>query len=471
MTSILNVDDPYGAQRHEPQCKYLDAARARRRVHEQTKGRCGIQSLNYRGGRGAGKTTVGILDMVNVALCELPGTRWRTAWTEPTHGDIDRILLNEMSRIVPRDLWKVVNRSGGYRYIEWASGHTTDLVPRHISNSNARPGLGGNLVGVFHDELAYGFDEQKILDIENSIRAPGAPFLFTASFSTPWQNGYTVYIRRHGSTLIEASSYDNPHLSRDVLDSRVAAMTPEQASQEIYGKEVALSGRIWKSFVEEPWPLGNIAEGLEWSPSRPWYLSVDLGVSQSAAIIWQMSDNGRVMNAVEEWTPNQMDFERLLKKIIDRYCDGSPRQNKPQYVWIGHDVSSPNSISGTSAATVLSKLGWDWTYPAGPLASKDLQRYHASSMLHQRKICIAAKRNDRGEWEQTGLHENAGKARCLLHVMRYDQYPSDGSDDVFIKDKKQNKKHALEDVRDCFLYAAICKWHPDLQRKWYLDVS
>jgi hypothetical protein len=189
--------------------------------------------------------------MVNVAMCEAPNHR--TFWSEPNFSDIDRILLPELEKIVPRELYRVVAKQGGYRYIEWASGHRTDLISRFVGNSNKRPGLGSNMIGGWHDELASGFDIRKIDDINNSIRAPGAPFYFVASMSTPLRNGYEAYCKDPKATTIYATSWDNPHISKDVLDSRAASMSPEQVEQELKGRFVALEGRIWEHFDEKPW--------------------------------------------------------------------------------------------------------------------------------------------------------------------------------------------------------------------------
>ena len=470
--NVLNIDNPFGAKYHRAQAEYLRHAIARKARHAETAGNCGIQYLHYRGGRGCGKTTVGIMDMVQVAFVDMPGP-FRTCWTEPTHGDIDRVLLRELEQIVPRNLWHVVNKAGGYRYIQWSSGHTTDLIPRFVSNSNRRPSLGSNLSGVFHDEAAANFDPEKFASIEDAIRAPNSPYLFVSTFSTPWPGGYSSYVREPGSILVEASSYDNPHLTKAVIDSRVARMSKDRAAREIFGQDVALEGRIWKDFVEEPFPRGNIVDGMQWKASEPWWLSVDLGGSQSAAQVWQRYDNGRSVVCVEEWTPNQMHFEELLSHIVKRYCDGNPKRNAPQRVYIGHDVRTADSIGGTSAAKLLSSkaFGWNWTYPAGQLGSKDLQRYHAANLLHQRKVLVAALRNNRGEYEQTGLHMNDHKTRCLLRCMLNDVYGPIGGDDLQ-KDKKRMGVDALEDVRDAFLYMCICRWHPDeMKAQWYKETA
>ena len=117
----LLIDNPRGKSFHRAQAEYQDHARTRKERHKENGG--AIQILNYCGGRGAGKTTIGIDDMVDVALVQAPG--FRTFWSEPNYSDIDRILIPELEKVVPRELYRIVTKQGGYRYIEWASGHRT----------------------------------------------------------------------------------------------------------------------------------------------------------------------------------------------------------------------------------------------------------------------------------------------------------------------------------------------------------
>jgi hypothetical protein len=403
-----------------------------------------------------------------VALVEAP--QFRTFWSEPNFSDIDRILLPEMEAVVPRELWRVVNKPGGYRYIEWASGHRTDLISRFVGNSNKRPGLGANMVGGWHDELASGFDENKINDIENSIRAPGAPYYFVASQSTPLRNGYEAYCKDPAATTVHATSWENPHISADVLNTRAATMSPEQVEQELKGNFVALEGRIWSHFVEEPWPLGNIIEKRTFQRGEPWYLSCDLGTSQGAYTVWQLVDpinpvngrremKGKIACCVAEWVPNRMSFETILKEIIAEYCDGDPKNNPPKAVYIGHDTNTKDTISGLSASIVFGELGWHWQYPAGRLSSKDVQRSNLSALLYQRRICVAANKDDTGLYQIAERHHGERKTRGVLSMFRNDTYPDPKSKDTFVKDKASAGVHANEDPRDSVLYFSV-NWHP-----------
>jgi hypothetical protein len=469
---ILRVDDPNGKNRHRAQAEYLEFARGRRQRHEDSDGKIGIQYLNYCGGRGAGKTTIAIIDMVNVAMVEAPG--FRTFWCEPTFSDIERILLPELEQVVPRDLWRLVNKPGGYRFIEWASGHRTDLISRFAGNSNKRPGLGSNMIGGWFDEAATGWEEHKVNDIANSVRAPGAPYYFIAMVSTPLRNGFETWCKQESAHTVYATSWDNPHISKDVLDTRAASMSPEQVEQELKGRFVALDGRIWEHFVEKPWPEGNIIEGYEFDFSKPYWMSFDLGSAQSAAQVYQHIApehpitgerlmKGQLLCCVEEWVPNRMGFETLMKEMIERYSHGDPRSNPPRRVYIGHDANTKDAISHLSASVVLGQLGYEWTYPANKLAGKDLQRSHLSGLMYQNRFVVAANINNRtGEYEISRQYHGERKMRGILNCIRTDTYPDPSKDGVFVKDKRTMGVNAVEDDRDCMSYCAICHIPPSL---------
>ncbi len=474
--SVIGIHSPTGYYKHKGQALYLKHAHARKANHTATNGKCGIQKLNYCGGRGSGKTTIGILDLMTVALVDAAGP-FRTFWSEPNYGDIDRILLPELEQIVPSNLYRLVTKPG-YRYIQWASGHKTDLISRFVGNKNKQPGLGANLMGGFHDELAAGFEINKINSIENSIRAPHAPYYFVSSLSTPLRNGYEAYCNDPAATTIHTTSWDNPHISKAVLDSRAASMSPEQVEQELKGNFVALEGQIWNHFVEKPWPLGNIMPNVKYDRTKPFYLSCDLGGSQGSFQIYQLIEplnpiNGRVemtgklLCCVEEWTVNNMSFESVLKEIINAYCDGDPSKRAPVCTYIGHDANRKGDIVAMSASMIFNQLGWNWTFPGGRLSSKDLQRSHASNLLYQRRFVVAANKDNNGIYQISKQHYGERKTRGILNMFRRDTYPDPSTGDIFTKDKGSLGISAIEDDRDCFLYVCICWRHPETFDKGY----
>jgi hypothetical protein len=402
--------------------------------------------------------------------------RRHTAWTARTNGEIDTVLLIELEKVCPPrlGLW-TVKSSRSARWIEWASGHKTHLISRNVDNPKKRPALGLNIMGVFHDEAATGFDQSKFDDIENAIREPDAPFLFCASMSTPLPNGYYGYCYSSDSPIIFSSSFDNPHLSREQLNKRLSMMDELTAQQEIYGKFVQTSGRQWPTFEEAPWPEGNILEGFEFDPGRPWYLCADLGAGQGAFQIWQYVDpmhpvtgrqmfNGRLAVCVAELTPNGMGIESVTADIIETYCLGDHKRRAPECVLVGSDVANPGN-TGHTTAWHFQQLGWQYKTPKGKFSSKELQRQVARGLIlntaGERRFAVAANKDSRGQYQIAAQHYGERKVRGILNMFRNDTFPDPGSRDVFTKDKGRMGANAVEDDRDAFLYGCILNHPPE----------
>jgi hypothetical protein len=435
-------------------------------------GQLDIALINMVGGRGMAKTASAILFQLDVVK-DCPNLV--SAWAEPTHGDIERVFMTAIRRHVPQALWKVVTRNN-FSSILWYNGHKTDLLSREINNPKKQVALGSNYVGIIQDEAANGFDRAKFSQMHKCIREPKAPYLYHVTTSTPWFGGYTAWRNQPGAVTIKGSTYDNPYISLDVIETWKAEMTPESVRQQIFGDDIQLSGMIWKAFREEQWPRGNLMIGHQFDPSKPFYLSFDLGGSQSAAQVYQYVDpihegrrmfNGRLCVCVAEYTPNDVGLPELVSRIVNDYCGGydsnrRPRRN-PFKVSVGHDIANPGTMM--PGAPVFQALGWDYQVPTGISFSKDFQRQSADALIYnnagERRFCVAVKSDkDRdGSYRIAAQHYGEGKSRGIMNVMRNDTYPDPKEKGVFSKDKPKLGVNALEDDRDAMLYHIACN-HP-----------
>jgi len=350
----------------------------------------------------------------------------------------------------------------------------TNLLSREINNPKKQVALGSNYCYIIQDEAANAFDRAKFSQMHKCIREPRAPYLFHDTLSTPWFGAYSAWRNQPFARTINSSSYDNPYISLDVIASWIAEMSPESVQQQVYGLDILVEGRIWKTFVEEQWPKGNLLVGYKFDPTQPFYLSFDLGGAQSAAQVIQYVDpvvdgrrmfNGRLAVVVAEYCPNGVGLPELVSQIVSDYCGGydvnrRPKRN-PFKVFVGHDIASPGTTMPGSH--VFQSLGWAWETPGAVWCGKDFQRQSASALIYnnsgERRFCIAAKRGADGRYEIAAQHYGEGKTRGLLNVMRNDTFPDADSKEIFRKDKKQMGANALEDDRDAFLYWCVCN-HP-----------
>jgi hypothetical protein len=468
-TPLLNPAGGEGYLPHVPQRDYLE--RARRRAEVAKASGHGLQRINYFGGRGCAKTTTGALDMFQVAM-ECPGHR--TFWSAPLAGDIDRVILKELSFIFKHapETYKVINGQNGYRYIKWFNGHETDLIARQIKNRNAKIALGGNYIGGWHDEPAYGYDQDKMNDVQAAIRDKRGPYRFVSMMGTPLMNGLYTYAHMPGCENFYATSFDNPHILHEDIQSWEASMSKEAWEQEVLGRWIQQGGRIWKHFAEKPWPEGNIVEDLDFDPNRGWILSIDAGPASSALQIIQFYEpvhkgqalfSGKLPVVVSEMVCNDILLSEALEEVIRVYCQGDPDNNAPEYVCIGSDVNH-RGLDNDPISKLFVELGWPHRYPKGKLSSKELQRQVCSSLIlnqsGERRFAVSAKRDGNGVYQINQQHYGRGKSRGILQVMRNDTFPDPQSHEVFRKDKAQAGVNAIEDDRDAMLYWMILTYPP-----------
>lgn len=460
----LYAKDPltYG---HKPQNDFFEYARKRKERFDGS-----IDFMAFVAGRGSGKTAIAVIDLFFVAMIEAP--KAETLWTTRTNGEIDKVLISCLKALVPSKFYRICNQPGN-RYIQWSRGHKTHLVSRQVYNSNMRPALGMTVMGVYFDELATNYDHSKVTDILNTVRGKQWPFLFCVSISTPLPNGFKQFVQRDDCYTVYSSSYDSPFLDNANVQSMADQLDEDTVKQELMGQFVVTSGRMWDTFVEKPFPEGNILENFEFDHSKPFYLGVDLGGSQSAIGLYQYTDpihpetghklfNGRLMVLVAEWLPNKTGIEVVIQDIVDRYCGGDHNTRKPALVCIGHDVNS-STVTGATGAEVFRSLGWQFDFPRGQASRKAVQRQQARSMIlnsrGERRFVISATKDKHGTY-QTVKHMGKNQTRGLLDVMRLDTYPD--NDEVFNKDKAKLKTGALEDARDAWLYPLIINHPPTL---------
>jgi hypothetical protein len=457
-----------GYRPHIPQRDFLVRARKRKQFVGK-----GIQRTNYFGGRGCAKTTTMVMDMFGVAM-ECP--RMRTFWSAPITSDIDRVLLKELDFIFENHpgIFKVVNGQNGYRFIRWINGHETDLISRHIKNKNAKVALGGNYIGGWHDEPAYGYDQKKMNDIQAAIRNKRGPYRFVTMGGTPMMNGLYTYANMVECENFYATSFDNPHIEHSDIESWRASMSDDAWDQEVLGRWVQQGGRIWKNFLEKPWPHGNIIEGMEFNPENGWVLSCDVGPASSAFQVVQFIDpiherkrifKGKLPVVVGELVCNDMLLTEATDAVIREYCHGDPDAYGPDFVCIGSDVNS-RQTDAPPVSRKFSNLGWSYKWPRNArLKSKEIQRQVLESLIcnsaGERRMAVAANKDSHGVYQIAKQSFGRGKTRGILNVMRNDTFPEQGSAGVFRKDKAQAGVNAIEDDRDATLYWSTIIYPPE----------
>lgn len=441
----LRCYSPYGDDTqpgHPAQASYLDIDRSGQHTTR----------AHYVGGRGSGKTTVGILMALRAATQLMPGMPG--LWTEPTYRLCHDVFFREWCKIVPRELWRWVASD---QKIVLANGSEIDVRSRNVDNPAKEISKGPNYAWAIDDEAANKFDPDRYWDIDAAIRHPDAFHRFHDTLSTPQMNGYYHLCTSHKHPCINATSYDNPYLDETFAASLAEQLDPQRARQELYGEWVALSGRIWDTAVlDKQWPHGNIHPHT-YDPNRPFFIGCDLGV-QSAWLIMQRVPawdqrhrtiaDGLLDVVVAEYLPDDGDTQSTIRRIEADY-------GKPERVFVGADLNTRSIVDGSTSAYAFRQV-WGGSVPVlpitGGLADKELQYQVAKARLlnalGERRFCISA-----------GLRQYPERSpRGIRTMLTADQWPT-GRDirvgEALPKDKRTAGKAALEDVRDAWLYAMI----------------
>jgi hypothetical protein len=435
---------------HKPMCEYLSIDRSKAK---------GISVVHFCAGRGSNKTTGGIVFAGDIVFNKMPGRK--ILWTESRHEDLFDTFLENWAIVFPEEhgLWRFDRDK---MTIRCSNGSRIKLKARSVDNPRKRVGHGPTYAGIIHDEISDKFDMKTYSDFKASIRDPGAPFLFLETLSTPnpLSGEYDNLLEAEGATVIRASSYDSPFISKEAIDEFKREMSHEYAASQIYGKSVPLEGRVWKHFSDEPWPKGNIHHTASWDPQRPWYLGMDLGGNLGHWQIWQYFEPihkgqriqaGNVAVVVAEGLQQSEAIYPVLTRIRSMYAN----KYRPVHVAIGHDVKSGGS-SGVAAEPFIIQIGWEQQIPSGVFFEKSTQHLALASLIlntaGERRFCVS---ND------IARHGPARTNWGVLHCMHKDTYPEPGSKERFRKDKKTQGSAAVEDARDSTMYLAVINHPPE----------
>jgi hypothetical protein len=331
-----------------------------------------------------------------------------------------------------------------------------------VDNSSREVIKGINLAWAIDDEAAYKFDEQKYLDIDAAIRVD-TPYRFHDTLSTPKLGPYKDLVESPGHNLVHTTSFENPHLPPDWAENMAAQMGQEYMEQEILGRWVALSGRIWKHWSNEDWPAGNIHRHKH-NHREPYFLFFDLGVASSAWLIIQAVEpihKGRtlwnhdpVWVVTAEYMPRRDgSVDSILRQIKQDF-------GQPARVVAGADLTTRSSTDAKTANWfVIRHFGQVPTTPVkgALLGDKEIQHaqlsYGIKDTRDRRRFCASSNIIRPLEGKKRSKDK-----RGIIELMEQDQWPEKVTGMTFLP-----KEHRLEHVRDAAMYGAVaCMFPPKI---------
>jgi hypothetical protein len=279
-------------------------------------------------GRGAGKSWTLTLDALLQALANpgLPG-----ALLGRTERDLKRNLLPFL-----RDHLRTLRDATGVNWVRRWSG---DEQAIHLINGSTiywqgyervDKLRGANFAWINADEVCWSeADELTIWEtLTPSIRLPCARPSFAVASSPNGLRGITKLFRDRqvagdaSFQAFRATSYANPHLSRDVIDAMIAGMSARRVDQEIYAIALRPQSAVFAEFREA-------RHVVRWKASQHrecrWVFGVDWGLSRAAAVAIQVTPDGRwvVVDELLDEPTSRGHWRAKVKAWIDDLCDGA----------------------------------------------------------------------------------------------------------------------------------------------------
>jgi len=278
-------------------------------------------------GNRSGKTVSGAVE----AVWYLTGTHpYRKTPEPPVYGrgtavdieqGLNKIMLPEIQRWLPNKYlrngsWEdSYDRSG--RTLTLTNGSKMDFLTNE-QDAEKHAGTSRNFVWFDEepDEIIFNEDTLRLVDVNGDWWMSMTPLLgFTWIYRNYYRPAIELAQPNPGVAVFLGSTYDNPHISAEVLDEITAGMSDEEKEARRYGKFMAASGLVYPSFgrhnVLAPInPRGLVADG------REIYCAMDSGLRHPTVFLWAYVDDGRII-VFHEYVQAERTVAQHCKAILE----------------------------------------------------------------------------------------------------------------------------------------------------------
>jgi phage terminase large subunit len=159
--------------------------------------------------------------------------------------------------------------------------------------------------------------------------------------------------RKPNYSMIQGSSFDNPHLPAGYLDSLMQSYDEKMYQQEVLGQFVTTGvGQVYYSFSR----LKSV-KPLEIIPSLPILVGMDFNINPLSAVIFQCV--GQEVRVVDEISLMSSDTDQMGKTLLARY-------GRVRVIPDSTGVRRQTSSKGLSDHQILRDLGHEVVYNANP---------------------------------------------------------------------------------------------------------
>lgn len=289
-------------------------------------------------GNGFGKTTALAIDLIYTHTRKHPYrdvNRVNHSWLIVPGLDKAEDYWSELKKWCPPSLLPKPNKLGtsNIRRFEWANGSITTLYSHDQDSSKLE---GSNIDALFCDEPP---PRSLWIAAFRGLRNNPDYFVVLAGtpVSEPWlyQEIYAPGMNKKDSNIcvVQGSTYDNPHLSKDFIKDFESRLTEEEKKVRLYGEFAHLQGRVFKEFTRQT----HVFSFQKWPEEWPVWCAIDphprkahtvlyLGVTddETLVVINELSIEGDIETLAEAMKKLEKENGyRIVSRRIDNSGSGT----------------------------------------------------------------------------------------------------------------------------------------------------
>lgn len=276
----------------------------------------GPQYTLYCGGIGSGKTLIGCITMITLALL-YPGDYLICRQFMP---ELKLTTLKTFLEVCPPELIHEYRVADSLVRLKSAGGKLSNIIFRQLEEPDKLRSL--NLSGFYIDESSQ-VSEAAFLLLQGRLRGGGLRkgFLTTNPNGHDWQfqwfvkqDMFKVESRKRNFLLIKAPSTENVHLPEGYVQSMLETWSEDRVQREIMGSFDAFEGQVYHEFRRDTHVINPFRIPDSWTR----IVGADHGYRNPAAWVWGAVDPDENIYIYREF------YER--EWLIEEICRGKPKE-------------------------------------------------------------------------------------------------------------------------------------------------
>ncbi len=274
--------------------------------------------IAYIGGVGSGKTLVGCIAMLSLAV-SYPGDYLIARQYMP---ELKITTLKTFLEICPKELIEEYRVADGIIKLRASGGKTSTIIFRQLEDSDKLRSL--NLSGYYIDEASQ-VSEAAFMLLQGRLRGNG----LRKGFITSNPNGhdwiYSWFVKqdhfnndaaKKDYRLIRAPSTENIHLPDGYVESMLSTWSAERIKREIEGSFDSFEGMIYTEFRRDVHVIQPFRVPDDWTR----VVGIDHGYRNPTSWIWGAVDYDENVYIYREF------YER--EWLIEEICKGNKKKNQ-----------------------------------------------------------------------------------------------------------------------------------------------